>query len=469
METSRALLNDLAHRVEAEYSARTPKSAALYENATDVMPGGDTRTVTYFEPHPLFIESGKGCCLIDVDNNEYLDFMNNYSALIHGHAHPAIVEAVSQQLRKGTCFASPIELQTRLAQILCTRLPGVERIRFCNSGTEATLIAIRTAKAFTGRNKILKMEGGYHGSHDLAQISVKPRLIEAGPANAPNAVPDTPGLFRGVISDVLVAPFNDIAATSKIIDLNRDDLAAVIVEPVLGSPGLIPAQPPFLRFLREACQSCGAILIFDEVVTFRLAFGGAQELYHVTPDLTTLGKIIGGGFPVGAFGGRADIMELLNPRKGKLSHSGTFNGNAITMAAGLACLELLTADEIQRINQLGDTLKGLLAAALASASVPGQITGTGSLINVHFTDRKVIDYRTSALSETTDILRLLHLSLLNQGIFIAPRGEFCISTPMTQKEIESAAEAFRSALDLASTYFDSLVTSNRHRSLVQRS
>jgi glutamate-1-semialdehyde 2,1-aminomutase len=445
---------DGMHRVKAMYCERTHRSASLFQAARNVLPGGDTRTVTHFEPHPLFMESGAGCKLTDVDNNQYLDFLNNYTALVHGHAHPKITDAVFQQLQKGTCYASPIELQTMLAEVLSRRVPGIEHIRFCNSGTEATMSAVRLAKAYTRRNKVIKMEGGYHGSHDMAQISVKPSLTDAGPARAPNSVPEGPGIFRGVLTDVVVAPFNDVDDTSRIVDLHHNDLAAIIVEPVLGSPGVIPARPEYLKFLREVTRSCDAVLIFDEIVTFRLAYGGAQEIYGITPDLTTLGKIIGGGFPVGAFGGRAEIMDLLDPRRGKLTHSGTFNGNAITLTAGLACLELLTEVEIERINHLGERLREAFRGALLSAGIAGQICGLGSLASVHFAEREVIDYRSAAEGVNRQALQALHLSLLNGGVFPAPRGEFCISTPMGEWEVDQAGAVFRSALEAAVPYLD---------------
>ena len=441
-----ATQHDFRSGVESEYRRRTVKSAALYQTALKALPGGDTRSVTYFAPYPLFMSWGAGCRLTDVDGNQYLDFLNNYSALIHGHAHPKITEAVSRQLAKGTIYATPLEIQIQLAELLRERAPSLEKIRFCNSGTEATMCAIRAAKAFTGRNKIVKMEGGYHGTHDAAQISVGPAPESAGPTDAPYSVPQSLGLFRGVVNDVVVAPFNNVEAVSRIINDNRSDLAGVIVEPVMGSAGIIPAQPEFLQFLREATRSCGALLILDEVVSFRLAYGGAQEIYSLRPDITTLGKIIGGGFPVGAFGGRAEVMALFDPRQGSVHHSGTFNGNAITMTAGLASLELLTRSEITRINQLGERLRRGLREAFSSAGISGQVTGIGSLTGVHFTDAEVRDYRSSARMKT-EMLSMLHLSLLNHDIFAAPRGDFYISTPMGEQDVETLLHAFRSALD----------------------
>jgi glutamate-1-semialdehyde 2,1-aminomutase len=432
--------------IELEHRRRTPKSAALHEAALDVLPGGDTRTSTYFAPYPVFIERGVSCRLTDVDGNEYLDFLNNYTSLIHGHSHPRITEVVSQQLLKGTAYAAPLELQIQLARLLCTRVVSIQQIRFCNSGTEATMYAIRAAKAFTGRDKILKMEGGYHGSHDAAEISRAPSVNGAGPADAPYSLPSAPGLFRGVVQDVVIVPFNNIEATARALEYHKNDLAAVIVEPMMGAAGSIPAAPEYLRFLREATRRLGVLLIFDEVITFRLAYGGAQELYAITPDLTALGKIIGGGFPVGAFGGREDIMAQFDPRQVRLHHFGTFNGNAITMAAGLASLGLLTRDEVARINQLGEHLRTGLRSACVAAGIVAQVTGIGSITAIHFTGEKVCDYR-SAERASKHLLPLLHLGLLNRGLFVAPRGEFVISTPMRMREIDTALRAFSATLD----------------------
>jgi glutamate-1-semialdehyde 2,1-aminomutase len=435
----------LQENMAAQYQKRTPKSGALWSAAKQVMPGGDTRTNTFFLPHPLFIERGEGCRLVDVDGNIYLDFIANYTSMIHGHAHPKIVEAVSQQLSRGTAFASPVESQIQLASAICSRVSSIERVRFCNSGTEATMNAIRAAKAFTGRNKIIKMEGGYHGSHDAALISVAPSLTQVGPRSSPHSVPDLEGLFGSVLEDVLVVPFNDIEDASQIIERNAKDLAAVIVEPMLGSGGGIPANADFLRFLRDATRSAGALLIFDEIITFRLSFGGAQEIYGITPDLTTLGKTIGGGFPVGAFGGNAEVMALFDPTRRKLFQGGTFNGNAVSMVAGFVTLELLTRREIVRINALGELLRQGLSKALADSAVPGQAIGVGSLLQVHFGKEPVTDYR-SAAAGSKELVPLLHLTLLNRGIFTSTRNSLCISTPMGENEVHQAVGAFKDSL-----------------------
>ncbi|MBI4540513.1 MAG: aspartate aminotransferase family protein [Gemmatimonadetes bacterium] len=429
-------------RAEEEYRRRTPSSRALHERALRYLPGGDTRAVTHFAPYPVYMDRGNGCRLTDVDGNVYLDLVGNYTSLVHGHAHPRIVEAVSAQLARGTAYGSAIESQIRLARALCERVPSLERVRFCNSGTEATLQAIRAAKAFSGRNRILKMEGGYHGTHDAVDVSAAPAPA-AGPADAPRPVPSSEGLFRGVLADVLVAPFNNLDATARIIEEHGDDRAAGIVEPVLGGGGFVPARREYLTMLRELTRACGALLIFDEVLTFRLAHGGAQALYGVTPDLTTLGKLIGGGLPVGAFGGRADIMSLYDPASRRLQHSGTFNGNAATMVAGLVALELLTDVEIERINALGERLRAGFRKALEDAGLPGQVTGAGSLANFYLGDGPpVVDYRSARALRQSPLLPVVHLGLLKRGVFVASRGLMCVCTAMGEAEVDEAVTAF---------------------------
>ncbi len=297
-----------------------------------------------FQPHPTYMAGGAGCTLTDVDGNEYLDFVNNFGSLIHGHAHPKIVAALGEQSVRGTDYGGPTESQITLVEMLCDRLPSLEQLRFTNSGTEAVLYAIRAARAYTGRPAILKMEGGYHGGYDSVLVSVDPGTdTPAWPTGRPSG----PGLPPSVTEDTLVAPLNDLATARDLVMKHRHRLAAVIVEPVT-IRGAIVAEDDFIRGLRDLTLEAGVLLIIDEVVTFRLARGGAQELAGVRPDLTTLGKIIGGGLPVGAFGGRADIMARFDPHgNDPVHHSGTFAGNPLTVASSITALELFTSSEIR--------------------------------------------------------------------------------------------------------------------------
>src|SRR5574341_663 len=431
----------VARQIEETYRRRTPRSAEHYQAAQRYLPGGDTRTITYFDPYPLYFAQGQGQHLYDVDGNVYLDFLGNYTSIIHGHSHPDLTRAIHEQAANGTAFGACAPIQIALAEEICRRVPSVEQVRFCNSGTEATMNAIRAARAFTGRDKILKMEGGYHGSHDLVEISVAPPLDKAGLADAPQAVPGEPGIPQSVVRDVIVAPFNNPEAIKAIFARHGSELAAVIVEPIMGATGTIPAEDGFLPLVRQLCDAHGALLIFDEVITFRLDQGGAQSLYHVRPDLTAFGKIIGGGLPVGAFGGRADIMALFAPPNPRMVQSGTFNANPLTLAAGLVSLQLLTPDAIKRVNRLGESLAEGVRHAFDEMGIAGQVTGMGSLHTIHFTDHPVRDYR-GMVSSHAGAQRLLHLGLLNRGIFAARRGMTVISTPMNEQDVETFVSAF---------------------------
>lgn len=423
----------------------TPGSAALHERARRSMPGGDTRTVISFSPHPLYVAEAHGCELVDVDGNRYLDLLGNYTSMVHGHAHPDIVAAVTAQVGRGTGHAAGTAHAVELAELLVDRVRGLDAVRFCNSGTEATLNAIRAARAATGRSGVLKFEGGYHGSHDTVEISVAPALQAAGPAAAPIAVPEEPGIPGSVIAEVSVAPFNDLDATRAIATRMRP--AAIIVEPMLGASGTIPPRAEFLAGLRELADEIGAVLIFDEVITFRLAAGGAEEWSDVRADLTTFGKVIGGGLPVGAFGGRADLMALYAPPDPTLVQSGTFNANPLTMAAGVAGMRLLDQAAIDHLARLGSRFAEGLERAVADAGITAAITGMGSLWTLHFTDTEVIDYR-SKITADPDLQRRFHMALLVNGVFSAPRGMFALSTVMSETEVDDALERIERALKI---------------------
>jgi len=441
-------------KLHAAYAAKRPASEKLHRKAVRFMPGGDTRSVTYYNPFPTFMKYGKGFTLVDVDGFEYLDFQNNYNSLIHGHAHPKITAAVVKQIQSGTVYGSPAESQFLLAEELCQRLTGADKIRFCNSGTEAAMLGIGLARYITRRYKILKMEGGYHGSHDVGQISIKPSLESAGPIENPHSVPEHAGIPPNVVKDCVVAPFNDIKLTESIISEHRQDLAAIIVEPIAGSCGMITPEPGFLEMLRETATRFKILLIFDEVLSFRLSRGGCQERYGIIPDLTVLGKIIGGGFPVGALAGSNAYLNHFAPDKAHfLGHSGTFNGNPVTMTAGLATLTELTAAEIDRINRLGKKLRTGLRKVLDNLQITAQVTGAGSLAQIHFTDREVRDWRSAATAKT-DLRTIFHLLLLEKGIFSATRAFFNISTPMGATEVDKFMDAVQSSLTQMRPYIE---------------
>ena len=439
-------MSDVWQQLEATYRARTNASRDHYERALANLPGGDTRTGTFFLPYPTFMARGAGCRLWDVDGNEYIDCLSNFTSLVHGHAHPEVTRAIAEQAARGTAHGAPVESQIALATAIRERLPSIELLRFTNSGTEAAMMTIRAARAFTGRPKILKMEGAYHGSYDAVRVSVHPKLSDHIAPLWPLGEPDEPGLSQGAVAEVLIAPFNDLETAAAIVRRHRHELAAVIVEPMMGAAGMIPAERSFLSGLREATREAGVLLILDEVITLRLAWGGAQSLYGIAPDLTVLGKIIGGGLPIGAFGGRADIMAFYDPRRSDvIAHSGTFNGNAVTMAAGLATLALLTPATIERINTLGDRLRSSLGAALAAAGITAQVTGIGSLSQVHMSDGPVVDYRSAARAPGS-AAAMLHVALMNRGVFAASRGIFITSSAMQDADVDHIVAWFAEAL-----------------------
>lgn len=431
----------------AEYEARTPRSKALAARAQRIMPGGETRTITFHPPYPLTGDVGSGCRFTDVDGNTYYDLINNYTSLLHGHAHPVINAAVTAQLAKGTTFATALESQIELGEILAERVASVDMIRYTNSGTEATMNAVRAARAFTGRDVIMKIEGGYHGSYDDFEISVHPDLALAGRAEAPNPVIDTRGVAKNTLDNVLICPFNDVDALEGLMKSHGGAVAAIIIEPVMGAAGCIAADRSFLHAAQELARRHGSLFIADEVMSFRLEYGGAQQAYGIEPDITTFAKIIGGGFPVGAFGGRAEVMSLFDARNpNAVYQSGTFNGNAITTTAGVAAMNLFPHEEVARINALGDQLRNGLASALHSRGLPGVATGYGSMIGVHLVDGNVKNYRDAAKSNAA-FKRALHLALLLEGIFAAPRLMCCISTPMTTDIVDDVLARFGRALD----------------------
>jgi glutamate-1-semialdehyde 2,1-aminomutase len=428
------------------YLARTPKSAARNAEAAKSMPGGDTRSTAWFQPYPPFVSEGKGAFFTDIDGNRYIELLNNYTALIHGHAHPAVVEAIQKQVARGSGFAAPHEETMHLSQLLVERIPSVDLVRFANSGTEAVMMAIRVARAFTGRSLIAKAEGGYHGTWDDISVSVAPPLDQAGPVERPTPYLDSKGLNPKVAETTVVIPFNDIEGARAILEPIGEELACVIVEPVMGAGGMIPCEPEYLTGLRELTRELGALLVLDEVISLRLAPGGAQSLYGVEGDLTTMAKIIGGGLPVGAFGGKAEIMQLCDPSKaGHVPHYGTYNGNPATMAGGVAAMELYTADEYDRINALGDRFREGVNALGTELGLAIQATGTGSLLNIHLVDGPIKTKRDVGRTDPTHA-RLFHLACLNEGLFPAGRGLISISTAMDESRVDEALDGVRNAL-----------------------
>ncbi|MEE8555626.1 MAG: aspartate aminotransferase family protein [bacterium] len=430
------------------YPDEKSKSAHLYERACRVLPGGNSRSSIFQSPYPIYAQSGKGCRITDVDGVERIDFLNNYTTLIHGHAHPEIQAAVVKALERGASFAHPTESEIEMAELLTERVGSFERVRFTNSGTEAVMNAVKAARAYTGKTKIAKCEGCYHGVYDWTEVS-----LDSTPENwgeeEPAAVAYCDGTPQSVLDDVVVIPYNDIDAAERILAQHAGELAAVIVDPLPARAGLIPASDSFLTRLRSFTKGHGILLILDEVISFRVGYHGAQTALGVQPDLTTLGKIIGGGLPVGALAGKAGIMEVFDPRQARVPvpHAGTFNANPLTMAGGLAAMRLLSQEACERLNTLGERVRRELRRAFNVAGVPGMITGMGSLFMIHPHDKPIESYRAVRTARAADkAFDWIFHYLLNHGIVMSAQGLGALSTVMTESDVDRLPETLLAAL-----------------------
>jgi glutamate-1-semialdehyde 2,1-aminomutase len=398
------------------------------------MPGANTRSATYFSPYPLTLARGEGPHIWDADGNRFIDLVNNYTSLVHGHAHPAINSAINAALSSGTVQPAPVELQAGLSERIAGRVGSVEQVRFTNSGTEANMNAIRLARAVTGRDRVLKADWGYHGCWE-GLPSLKSEVI------------GIPGAVRELVEWV---DFNSSGQIERTMAEHGSEIAAIILEPVLGA-GVIPADPAFILEARKAADEHGALLVLDEVVTLRLVHGGYQELLGIRPDLTTFGKIIGGGLPIGALGGPAELMVHFDPRRpDSIPHSGTFNGNMLSMAAGIASLDLLPTAEVERINGLGLRLAEGLRAEVSNRGADAVVTRDGSLVQIHFETPPEVNSGAD-LRPGSSKLADYHLAALNAGVFIAPRGEFNVTTAMDEDLIDETVGRLGQALAAVAT------------------
>jgi glutamate-1-semialdehyde 2,1-aminomutase len=412
---------------EKRFVEAHPRSGRRHDDARKVMPGGNTRTVIYYPPFPVTIARGEGCFVWDLDGNRYTDFVAEYTAGLYGHSEPAIVEAVKEALSDGIVLGAPNRYEARLAELIVERFPALELVRFTNSGTEANLMAVSVARVFTGRTKVMAMQGGYHGGVFIFSGN-------GSPLNAP--------------FPFVVVPYNDVAAARAAIRAHAADLACVILEPMLGGGGCIPASPEFLAMLREETRAAGSLLIFDEVMTSRLSPSGLHGALGIVPDLITLGKYLGGGLSFGAFGGAARIMERFDPaRPDALAHAGTFNNNVLTMAAGVAGLgKVLTPERSIALNGRGDALRQRMNASIAARDLAVHVAGRGSMMNVHFV-RGPVTSPADIATASKDWLKLLQLEMLARGFYVTFRGMLVLALPHGDAEIDGFAAAFESFLD----------------------
>ena len=419
-------------------------SEEIYKQACEVLPGGVSRNTIYRKPFPNYVENASGCYISDIDGNKRIDFANNMASLIHGHAHPAIIEAVTQQLQKGTAYTMASEIEVAFAQLLTKRAKGFEKIRFVNSGTEAVMAVIKASRAYTGRPKIAKAEGAYHGTYDFAEVSQTANPSNWGDINKPNSIPVAYGTPKGVLDDVVIFPYNDIERTIAILDRQSDQIACVLIDPVPHRVGLLQGTSEYIEAIYNWTRKNGALLVFDEVVTFRVNYGGAQEKYAVTPDITALGKMIGGGFPVGAIAGRADVMNVLDLRESNLKfpHSGTFSANPITMTAGFKAMELFDRDAVLRLNALTNKAIRQIEEVISLVDVPVSITGAGSMFRFHLMPIPPTTYREAyqTIELRSVINEILDFLYFNENILMVNTFACMFSTVLTQKEIDKLTE-----------------------------
>nr|WP_321485260.1 aspartate aminotransferase family protein [uncultured Draconibacterium sp.] len=424
--------------------AKKENSEEIYNKARQVISGGVSRNTVFRMPYPNYANSASGCYITDIDGTVRTDFANNMAALIHGHSFPPIIDAVIEQLKKGTAYTLASEIEVASATHLIERVQSFERIRFMNSGTEAVMAMIKASRAFTGRPKIAKAEGAYHGTYDFAEVSQMANPSNWGNEDRPSSVALAHGTPPGVTKDVVIYPYNNIERTLNILDKHAADIACVIVDPVPHRVGLVPGNHDFIEALYSWTRKNEALLVFDEVVTFRVNYGGAQENYSVKPDLTSLGKIIGGGFPVGAVAGRADVMQVFDPHEKNLllPYSGTFSANPITMTAGYQAMKYYDAEAVKQLNRLADVAVKQIREAIKLANVPVSVTGAGSMFRMHLRPDSPTTYREAYLDKEGKKLvnELLDYMYYKENMLMINTFSCMLSTVMTQKEIDKLTE-----------------------------
>jgi len=424
------------------------RSAALYERALRVLPGGVSRNAALHDPHPLYVDRGEGCRITDVEGVTRLDFANNMASLIHGHADPDMIRCVTDQLCRGTAFNAATEVEIRCAEHLRSRNPGFEKLRFVNSGTEALMVGVKVARAFTGRPMIAKAEGAYHGGYDYLEVSQVSTPANWGTLDEPSRVPLVKGTPQSAVDEVVVVPFNDTERTVALLDRSKDRLACVVMDLMPHRIGLNPADQGYVAAIRDWTARHGVLLLIDEVITFRSCYAGLQQQYGLVPDITCLGKMIGGGFPIGAIAGRADVMDVLNPRSSRyvFPHSGTFSANPVSVSAGLSAMEKFSHTEVDRLNGLTRRAVKGVESAIRETGVTASVTGAGSMFRVHPKQTPPKNYRDAYPSpeENKWVKRLLG-HMMDEGIILINSCSAALSTPMSEKEVDVLVAAFHAS------------------------
>ena len=439
-----------------EQTKQTNKT--IYKRACNVLTGGVSRNTIFRKPHPYYVATAKGSYVTDIEGVERIDFANNMASLIHGHSHPAIVEAVTDQLQRGTAFTMGTEAEVNFAELLIARSDTFEKMRFVNSGTEAVMTMIKTSRVFTNKPKIAKAEGAYHGTYDYAEISQTSNPGNWGSIDKPNVNRVVEGTPQGVLDDVVIFPFNDIERTLNILDQHADEIACVLIDPVPHRVGLFPATNEFIEAVYHWTRKNNALMVFDEVVTYRVNYGGKQESFTVRPDLTAMGKMIGGGFPIGALAGRGDIMEVLSPL-GKIlrhPHSGTFSANPVSTTAGRVAMELFDKEAVLKLNALTNTAIHQIEESIRIADVPVSITGAGSMFRLHLQANKPMGYREAYHSKEKKALidELLDYLFLEENIIMINSGACMFATTLTQKEVDRLSEGLLNGFRLLKPKLD---------------
>ena len=431
--------------LEAEYAERTPKSRAQWERGRPVMPAGVIKSAYWFAPHPTYMDRGDGCYLWDLDGNKYVDFTNHHSATILGHNHPAVVEALRKELERGIALGGPTTLEAEIAEEIVSRIPGVEKVRYSNSATESAIHVARMVRTLTGKPKVAKFEGAYHGSHDALEYSTAPSPDEVGPEDAPNTVPSQSGMIPGSEDSVVMLPYNQPETVELILREHKDELAAVFYD---GKPAMMDIPVEFSKLVREITEELGILLVYDETVSFMAGPGGYQGEVGIEPDLSFFGKILGGGLPGGAIGGKSEFMDVLDISEGSkgIFQSGTFSGNSMTLAAGLATLRALTPEVYAHIDGLRERAHAGLENAAERAGMPFHVLSAGTIINAFPTSTPVRDHRSYAKADSGLYERIL-LGLTNKGSYMG-RGHMSmvLSAPMEDEDVDGLVDAFEEVL-----------------------